>query len=138
MALVLDTGPVVALLDSDDPDHRRCAELLTGSNEDLVIPTPVLVEIDYWVIKLGGPDPWAEFVTEITDGVFRLEHPTEGDLARCAELERQYADLDLGLVEVSVIAVCERLGEKKVATLDHRHFSIVKPRHCRRLQLLPG
>ncbi len=138
MALVLDTGPVVALLDSDDRDHRRCAELLTGSNEDLVIPTPVLVEIDYWVIKLAGPDPWAEFVAEITDGVFRLEHPTEGDLARCAELERQYADLDLGLVDASVIAVCERMGEKKVATLDHRHFSVVRPRHCRRLQLLPG
>jgi len=138
MALVLDTGPIVALLNSDDPDHNRCVDLLTAFDEDLVIPTPVLVEVDYWVIMLAGPEPWAAFVAEITDGVYRLEHPTEDDLTRSAQLERQYADLDLGLVDAAVIAVCERLAEKKVATLDHRHFSVVRPRHCRRLQLLPA
>lgn len=33
------------------------------------------------------------------------------------------------MVDAAVIAVCERLGETKVATLDRRHFSVVRPRH---------
>ncbi len=37
----------------------------------------------------------------------------------------------------SVIATCERLGQTELATLDRRHFSIVRPRHCAALTLLP-
>jgi uncharacterized protein len=55
-----------------------------------------------------------------------------------AQLEVQYADLDPGFVDASVIATCETLGETKVATLDRRHFTAVRPRHCDALTLLPG
>ena len=56
---------------------------------------------------------------------------------RAAQLEREYADLDLGFVDASVISLCERLEEEKVATLDPRDFSLVRPRHCHALPLLP-
>jgi predicted nucleic acid-binding protein len=59
------------------------------------------------------------------------------DLMRIAELEATNADLDLGMVDASVIAICERLGEHKVATLDQRHFRTVRPRHCDHLKILP-
>jgi predicted nucleic acid-binding protein len=59
------------------------------------------------------------------------------DYARIRLLLRQYADLPLGLVDASVVAVCERLGERKVATLDHRHFGVIRPAHTRSLRLLP-
>jgi hypothetical protein len=49
-----------------------------------------------------------------------------------------YEDLDLGLVDTCTIALCERLGETAVATLDRRHFSVVRPRHCTHLELLPN
>lgn len=137
MALVLDTGPVVAALNRGDPDHLRCATLLAQS-PDLVVPTPVLVEIDYWVVKLGGARAWADFAADVSRGVYRLLHPNESDLVRAAELEVVYADLRLGFVDASVIALCERLGETRVATLDRRHFSVVHPRHCARLELLPA
>jgi predicted nucleic acid-binding protein len=94
--LVLDTGPLLALLDADDPDHERCLVMFDEIAEDLVVPAPVLVELD-WV----------------------------------------YATLDLGLVDAAVIATCERLGETKVATLDRRDFSVVRPRHCDALRVLP-
>jgi hypothetical protein len=58
VALILDTGPIVAALNAADPDHAACAALLTQSPEDLVIPVPVLVEVDYWLGKLGGPKVW--------------------------------------------------------------------------------
>ena len=98
----------------------------------------MLVELDYWVLKLLGPNAWEVFVDDISRGAYRLEPLTIEDLKRAAEIERQYNDLDLGLVDASVIALCERLGETKVATLDRRDFSVVRPAHCTSLYLLPG
>jgi predicted nucleic acid-binding protein len=135
--LVLDTGPLFAALDIDDQDHDRCAGLVQSAREELVIPAPVLVELDDFVRKLLGVDVWAAFVEDIGDGAYRLENVDEGTLQRAADLERTYESLSLGLVDASVIAVCERLGETKVATLDRRHFSVVRPSHCEALTLLP-
>lgn len=137
MALVLDTGPILALLDADDPDHARCVDMVAATGEDLIVPEPVLVEVDYWTLKLLGHDVWDAFVEDVAAGAYRLEHATPADLRRSAELERRYAGLDLGFVDASVIALCERLGETKVATLDRRDFGAVEPAHCERLRLLP-
>jgi predicted nucleic acid-binding protein len=105
--------------------------------EDLVLPSCVLVEVDYWTRKLLGPAAWDIFVEDISSGAYRLEPLTLDDLRRAADLERQYEELDLGLVDAPVIALCERLGETKVATLDRRDFAVVRPNHCNALHLLP-
>jgi uncharacterized protein len=136
VTLVLDTGPIVAALNEQDPDHERCAALLADT-DDLLLPGPILVEVDYWLLKLGGPQVWSDFVADVANGAYRLEHPSDVDLMRAAELEGIYADLDLGFVDAAVIALCERLGEMRVATLDRRHFSVVRPSHCEHLTLLP-
>jgi uncharacterized protein len=137
MALVLDTGPILALLDAGDPAHERCVALVERIDEDLVVPALVLVEVDYWMLKLLGHDAWDVFVEDVARGAYRLEPLGVDDLRRAAELERAYAELDLGLVDASVIALCERLGEPKVATLDRRDFSVVRPRHRDALEILP-
>lgn len=137
MALVLDTGPIVGLLDAADPQHERCVAMVHDTREDLVLPAPVLVEVDYWLHKLYGPEPWQTFVEDVARGAYRLHQLDERQLLRAAELELTYRSLGLGLVDAAVIVTCETLGESKVATLDHRDFSVVEPRHCRRLTLLP-
>lgn len=137
MALVLDTGPILALLDAGDPAHRRSVTMVEELREDLVVPSCVLVEVDYWTHKVLGPEIWSIFVEDIASGAYRLEPLTLDDLERAADLELEYSDLDLGLVDASVIALCERLGETKVATLDRRDFSVVRPRHCDSLTLVP-
>lgn len=137
MTLVLDTGPIVAALNQQDPDHSSCAALLADA-DDLLIPSPILVEVDYWLVKLGGTEVWTGFVADIIRGAYRVMHPDDADLARAAELEHTYRELDLGFVDASIIALCERLDEATVATLDRRHFSVVRPRHCSHLTLLPG
>jgi len=68
---------------------------------------------------------------------FRIEPLTDADLARMAELTETYVDLPLGGTDASVIAVAERLAFEAVATLDRRHFSVVRPRHVEFLTLLP-
>ncbi len=138
MALVLDTGPILALLDADDPAHSRCVALVDEIDEPLVVVTATLIEVDYWIRKRLQPEVWSIFIEDIVSGAYRLEQLSADDLIRVAELEAAYADLDLGMVDAAVIAACERLGETKVATLDQRHFRAVQPIHCDHLNLLPA
>lgn len=137
VALVLDTGPIVALLDASDPEHERCVAMIAEVGEDLIIPAAVLIEVDYWLMKLYGSEPWTILVEDIASGAYGLHPLDESVLSRAAEIEREYSTLDLGLVDASVIATCEVLDEPKVATLDRRDFSVVRPRHRKYLALLP-
>jgi predicted nucleic acid-binding protein len=75
---------------------------------------------------------------DIGQGAYRVEELTETDYRRVRKLTDRYADLDLGFVDAAVLAVVERLGELKLATLDHRHFTVVRPRHADGLELLPA
>jgi len=138
VALLVDTGPLLAALDAADPDHSTCAPLLTEATEDLVIPALVLAELDYWTHRRLDDSVWLAFLDDLLAGAYRAESPSLDDLARCRELQERYADLRLGVVDASVIALAERLGEEKVATLDHRHFAVVRPRHVDSLRLVPG
>lgn len=60
-----------------------------------------------------------------------------GDYARARQLVETYSDLGLSFVDAAVIAVAERLEETTIATLDRRHFSVVKPLHCERFSIVP-
>jgi hypothetical protein len=137
MALVLDTGPLLAALDAADPDHERCASLLRKAREDLVVPILVLAELDYWCHARLGAHAWISFLEDLLAGAYRLETCTSADLTRCHELQQQYEDQSLGVVDASVFALVERLRESKLATLDHRHFAVVRPAHTQALELLP-
>ncbi len=137
MALVLDTGPLLAALDATDPDHAACASLLIDASEDLVVPLLVLAELDYWCHERLSAEVWLAFLEDLVEGAYRPEVPLAQDLRRCCQLQAEYADLRLGVVDASVLALVERLGEAKLATLDHRHFSVVRPSHVDALYLLP-
>jgi len=138
MALVLDTSVLLAALDAADPDHGPCARLLTISREDLIVPVLVLGELDYWCQTRLGPDVWPAFLEDVLRGAYEIAAPSAEDLERCLELQRTYADLEVGVVDASVLALVERLEEERVATLDHRHFATMRPAHVSALELLPG
>ena len=137
MALICDTGPLLAALDAADPDHESCARLLLDADEDLVVPALVLAELDYWCSRRLSGEAWLQFLDDVVAGVYRVECPTQADLTRCHALQSRYDDLALGLVDASVVALAERLMEPKVATLDQRHFRAVRPAHVEALLLRP-
>jgi uncharacterized protein len=135
VALIVDTGPLVALLDATDPDHERCATLLRDTNEPRIVPVCVLVEVEY--LLRPWPQALAALLADFDVGAFELlDLPTRW-LLRSGELTERYRDLPLGLVDATVIAATEMLGETKVARLDHRHFTVVRPSHTAALDLLP-
>jgi uncharacterized protein len=102
------------------------------------VPAPVLVEFDYLASRELGRDAFLMILEEIRRGAYHVEDLTGTDYQRVGEILRTYADLRVGFVDAAVLAVVERLREPKLATLDHRHFSVMRPRHVEALELLPG
>lgn len=138
MALICDTGPLYAAIDRADEDHAACAQLLARASEQLVVPAPVVVELDWLVSSRLGPVAFDAFLADVEDGRVRVVDLARTDYPRVRELCTRYADLPLGFVDAAVLAVVERFGETKLATLDQRHFRIVRPRHVASLLLLPS
>jgi uncharacterized protein len=71
-------------------------------------------------------------------GELSVEHLHAADLERAAQLVSQYRDLPLGAVDASVVAAAERLDVTQIATLDRRHFGVVRPAHVEAFELLPA
>jgi predicted nucleic acid-binding protein len=138
VALILDTGPLYASLDRSDAEHAACRELIESAAEPLVIPAPILVEVDYWIHERLHPGVLVALLDDIVAGAYTVEELTTGDYARARAICDRYADNDIGFVDAAVLAVTERLGETKLATLDRRHFGVLRPRHVDTLQLLPA
>lgn len=137
MALILDNSGVIALLNRKDAAHAGCVSAASAEDE-LIVPSLILAEVDYWCRKAGAATAFASFVADIRSGAYRLVELTLDDLGRAVELMKTYATLDLGMVDASVIALAERLQLTHVLTLDHRDFAVVRPRHCAALTLLPA
>jgi predicted nucleic acid-binding protein len=84
-----------------------------------------------------GVGPEVRFLGDLASGAFRVEPVAAADWIRIAELVSRYRDLPLGSVDASVVTTAERLGITEVATVDRRHFSVVRPNHCNNFTLLP-
>ncbi len=135
MALIIDTGPLVAMLDRSDPDHDACRKLLSQTTEKRLVPTLVLVEVEY--LLRPWPEAFGALLADFASGALTLLELPKRSLLRAGELLEQYRDLPLGLVDAAVLATAEMLGETKLATLDQRHFRVVRPAHTEALALLP-
>jgi uncharacterized protein len=138
VALICDTGPLYAAMDRADADHQACADLLLGFGEQLLVPAPVVVELDWLAGNRLGAEPLLAFLAEIADGAIAVADLGRDDYVRVRELLDRYADHKLGFVDAAIVAIVERTGERKLATLDHRHFGTIRPRHVDALELLPA
>jgi predicted nucleic acid-binding protein len=135
--IVVDTGPIVALLNDRDDQHERCRDFLANDPGPLLVPTTVFTEVCMLVERRRGTRAELAFLSDVRSGLFTMLESTSADLDRIFELVETYADLPLGTVDASVIALAERLNLPAVATLDHRHFSVVRPRNVPAFELLP-
>ena len=135
--IVIDTGPVIATANRKDADHQRCADLLQNFPGPLLLPQPLLTEIGYMLYSRAGIKAEADFLRDVADDVYQLVAVTPADAARAADLVEKYANLPLGTADAFVVAVAEKYHAANIATLDHRHFSLVRPSHLSAFTLLP-
>ena len=133
--VLLDTGPLVALLMASDAHHQRCVEALASLRPPLLTCWPVITEAAWLLRKQHRP---VDRMNEaLAAGLFRIL-PLEGeDLAAVAEIMRRYEDLDLQLADASLIHLADREGVRTIFATDRRDFSIVRLKRNRSLTVIP-
>ncbi len=137
MSVVLDTSFLYALADDSDRNHIRVLDVASSLTEPLILPLPVLPEICYLLASRLGHFAMRRFLSELVASDTLLEPTDRADLRRANELLEQYADSRLDFVDAAIVAIAERRDVTRVLTLDHRDFSMVRPRHCAHFELLP-
>jgi Predicted nucleic acid-binding protein, contains PIN domain len=124
-------------VDEDDGDHDASLELLESHPGPLLVPQLVIAEVSYLIETRLGWIAETRFLGDLASGNLATAPVLPGDWIRIAELVARYRDLPLGTVDASVVALAERLGLDVIATLDRRHFTVVRPKHIRAFVLLP-
>ena len=132
-ALICDTGALLDYLVATAPDHRAFREAIDRARTRYV-PALVLAEVDYFLRKERRS--MKALMRDLSRGAFTFAAPTISMLDRAMEVDEQYADLGLGLVDSSIVALAEHLGVSRLATRDMRHFSAVRLRGGRRFELV--
>jgi len=84
-----------------------------------------------------GVEAEVRFLGDLAAGAFVVEPVAAADWIRIAELVARYQDLPLGTVDASVVSTAERLGIGEIATIDRRHFTVVRPKHVDAFALVP-
>ncbi|TBR21833.1 PIN domain-containing protein [bacterium] len=131
----MDTGVLVALLDRDDPHHGEAEGLLAREKGPFIVPSAVLPEVCYLAQKYLGAAAERAFVESLVREELPVDWTTPRDLGRAAEVMAERPEL--GLVDCLIVAAAERLKVRRLGTLDRRHFSGFRPRHCSAFELLP-
>jgi uncharacterized protein len=124
-------------VDADDDYHDQCLELVEAHPGPLLVPVLVVTEVAYLLATRLGVEAKIRFLGDFAAGNLISEAVAGEDWLRIAELVGQYRDMPLGTVDASVVAAAERLRLTQLATLDHRHFTIVRPDHAQAFELLP-
>ncbi len=104
----------------------------------MIVPVLVITEVAYLIAGRLGAEAEVRFLGDLAGGAFAVEPVHAADWLRIAELVWRYRDLRLGTVDASVVAASERLGITDVATLDRRHFGVVRPSHVEALTIVTG
>jgi uncharacterized protein len=135
-AVLVDTGPLVALLDRSDPYHLTCQETLSSLDDSLVTVWPVVTEAMYMLRAYWRAQ---DALWEMLDtGAVEIMPLVIEELPRMRELMRKYRDQPMDLADAALVRVAERERLRRIFTLDRRDFQIYRPSRIGRFAILPS
>src|SRR5437764_14186418 len=135
-AFLLDTGPLVALLDRSEPDHDRVKSFMARLRGSRLLTTGAVVTEAFYLLSdlRDGPANLASFLdasaTEVRDA-FSPEA-----LAAAVRLMSKYADVPMDFADATLVWIAELSGTDRILTLDRRGFSSYRPEKTRRFELV--
>lgn len=115
---VTDAGPLVALIDADEPDHDACRYALSRLALPLVTTWPAFTEAMYLLSRAGGPRGREALWRLVSTGRLVLADLSEAAVERSERLMTTYADLPMDLADATLVALAEERGQRRVFTLD--------------------
>lgn len=134
-AVLVDAGPLIALIDRSDPHHAACVAVVRTVRDPLVSTWPAVTEAMYLLaFSWRAQEALWELVGSEALGIAPLD---QTDAPRLRELMHKYRDLPMDLADASLVRVAERERLRRVFTLDRRHFRVYRPLRLGRFVMLP-
>ena len=134
--ILVDAGPLIALIDRGEPDHQRCVETLSELAAPMITTWPVLTEAMYLLGNAGGWKAQEALWRLLERGDLQFVSLDEALQARTRALMTKYRDVPMDLADASLVAAAEALGLARIFTLD-RDFQVYRWRGRRRFEVLP-
>jgi predicted nucleic acid-binding protein len=131
-----DAGPLIALIDADDPDHVRCVETLNRVRLPLITTWPAFTEAMY---LLGRASDWRAqnaLWRLVQRGDLVVSTPSRDANTRAAILMAKYADRPMDLADATLVALAEERDDNRVFTLDG-DFHVYRFKGRRRFEVIP-
>lgn len=125
--LICDTSGLLARYDPDDVAHPRAVEVLDAAAPPFVVSPLVLAELDHLLRARHGHQAARTVMADVAGPGYLHPHLDSDALGRALSVDRQYAELGLGLTDASLVVLAERYAALDLFTLDRRHFAVVAP-----------
>jgi uncharacterized protein len=133
--ILVDAGPLVALIHADDQHHQRCKEALATLRQPMLTVWPAFTKAMY-LLNFSGEAQDALWDILESDALWMADL-TEDDYPRVQQLMRKYRDLPIDLADAALVRVAERERLPRIFTIDRRDFEIYRPTGIRRFEILP-
>lgn len=132
--VLLDTGPLVAILDAGDPHHRPCCQVFENLRTPLVTTEAVLTEVLHLLGTNQAQDLALAFVVRGAAALVPTDRPA---LVSIRALMKKYADTPMDYADATLVDLANELGTNVVFTLDRRGFLTYRLPGRRSFELLP-
>lgn len=133
--ILIDAGPMVALVNVDDAHHQSCLRASAGLPKPLLTVWPAVTEAMHILQRApAAQDALAEMFER---GAVRLLAMDANDLPRMRELMRKYSDLPMDFADAALVAGAEREGIRTIFTVDKKDFAIYRLHGRERFTILP-
>jgi predicted nucleic acid-binding protein len=132
--MLVDAGPLVALVDVSDRHHRRCVTALRGLTEPLATVWPVVAEA---MTRLRGIPRGQDAILEMIERSVAILELSLEDVPRMRELRRKHSKARMGLGEMGLLRVAERDGIDRVFTLERSRFRAYRIDGRKRFRITP-
>lgn len=132
-----DAGPLIAIIDADEPDHEVCLETLDRVSLPLVTTWPAFTEAMYLLTRVGGLTGQRALWRLVHSGRLVLADLSPSAVDRSAKLMEQYADRPMDLADATLVAVAEERNDRRMFTLDS-DFHVYRIRGRQRFEVVPA
>jgi predicted nucleic acid-binding protein len=134
--VIVDTSALLAFFDASEPDHDAVSAVLAAA-EALVVSPYVVAELDYMVATRHGVDDELAVLDELAGGAWNLAAFDEEGLRRARVVIASYPDQEIGVADASIVVLAEQYRTRTIASLDRRHFDVLRPLDGTYFEVLP-
>lgn len=132
-----DAGPLIAIIDADEPDHRACLNALDDLSLPLITTWPAFTEAMYLLARVGGHRGQEALWRLVSTDRLVIADLSPTAVERSARLMEQYADQPMDLAHATLVALAEERGDRRIFTLD-AEFTVYRYRGRQRFETIPA